>query len=83
MKLFMIIYVMGSVGGYAGPLPYDMVECQKRAAVYESNLRTAFKVYGDAIGEDIPPDDIKMSCEFRKEAPIIEEDTTIEPEIAA
>lgn len=30
MKLFIIIYVAGQIGGYAGPLPYDETECHKR-----------------------------------------------------
>lgn len=31
-ELFLVIVYLGSVGGAAGPLPYDMDECQSRAA---------------------------------------------------
>lgn len=30
MKLFLILYTLGHVGGVAGPLPYDMAECENR-----------------------------------------------------
>lgn len=30
MKLFLIIYAAGHIGGFAGPLPYDMGECVAR-----------------------------------------------------
>lgn len=32
MKLFMVLYIAGPIGGTIGPLPYGMVECQQRAA---------------------------------------------------
>lgn len=35
MKLFMIILLHGKIGGVVGPLPYDLEECERRAAEFQ------------------------------------------------
>ena len=72
MKLFMIIYILGEVGMWAGPLPYDESECMERADL----LSMAFvKKYEDGVrqkfdGVEITPEDTLIACEFRAEKPV-------------
>ena len=44
MKLYMIIYIMGKIGGYVGPLPYDMNECQVRTKELFSHVKKDINV---------------------------------------
>lgn len=38
MKLWLVVYMFGEIGGVAGPLPYDMVECRTRAAALQAGV---------------------------------------------
>lgn len=38
MKLWLLLLTAGHIGGAAGPLPYDMVECRSRAAEMAQEL---------------------------------------------
>jgi hypothetical protein len=66
MKLFLIIYIAGKIGGVAGPLPYDMAECQRRAASMWSELRPGVRT---PMG--YTRDDVKFSCEMHDTRPKI------------
>lgn len=56
IKLFIVLYVSGQVGGTWGPLPYGIEECEDRAE--EANLK--FEEY------KVP---YNMVCEYHKKAP--------------
>lgn len=36
MKLFLVVYLNGVLGGWAGPLPYGIEECTARAEVFQA-----------------------------------------------
>ena len=42
MKLFLVIYLHSAVGATFGPLPYDMIECQRRKADLLAHLDEAY-----------------------------------------
>lgn len=58
MKLFMVIYVGGLVGGTIGPLPYDMDECERRMAEISEGKDDALRKYS-----------VTFACEFHNERP--------------
>jgi len=66
-KLFLIIVHLGAVGGTVGPLPYDMAECNRRAA--EMTEQTA-KAWSDpataaklrAADPRMAPDSMTFEC---------------------
>lgn len=64
MKLFMVIYIVGQIGGTVGPLPYGMEECQRRAAEMwldgKPDVRTP---------EGFTRDDVAFKCEFHDQRP--------------
>lgn len=39
MKLWLVLYVGQQIGGTWGPLPYDMKECQARAADRQATIQ--------------------------------------------
>jgi hypothetical protein len=64
VSLYVVIYSLNQVGGSIGPLPYDMNECQERAAaIYES--LDANKAAEDGITRK----DVRLACEFREVRP--------------
>jgi hypothetical protein len=76
MKLFLIIYAAGQIGGVAGPLPYDMAECEARRDEMRANQAQFFK---DGInretGKKATPEEMEgikhlsFECEMRDEKP--------------
>ena len=58
MNLWMIILVSGHLGAWAGPLPYDLSECQDRARSFNKDV----EIHGAAKGID--PDNFQMICVF-------------------
>lgn len=78
MKLYLIIYTAGQIGGFAAPLPYDMAECTAR----RDDLRTSqAEVLADGIhrktGMPATLEDleglrgISFECEERNEKPVL------------
>lgn len=64
MKLFMVIYFAGQIGGTVGPLPYGIEECRTRAADIMSNAKQ------DVVTpEGYTARDVKFECEFHRERP--------------
>jgi hypothetical protein len=76
-SLWMIIYVHGGfIGGYAGPLPYDMDECLSRALQNKMDM---------IVGEEtlrlnepekyaklkLHSDDITFKCEYHDTEPVM------------
>ena len=77
-SLWMIIYVYGQyIGGYAGPLPYDMSECLSRALQNKMEL-----IVGERTLELNDPEkfktlkikakDITFECEYRDTEPVMD-----------
>jgi hypothetical protein len=76
-SLWMIIYVHGQfIGGYAGPLPYDMDECLSRALQQKMEW-----IAGERMLELNEPEkyktlkifakDITFACEYRDIEPVM------------
>lgn len=76
MKLFLIIYAGANIGGVAGPLPYDMNECERRrdefrAAQY-SVLWNGFSKEENrylTVQEMKDLKQMRFECEFREVRP--------------
>jgi len=75
MKLWLILYVGTQIGGTWGPLPYDMKECEIRAAERQASID---KMVATGLGEKgtkIPPDMLeklktwRVACEYRDTRP--------------
>ena len=56
---------MGKIGGYVGPLPYDMNECQVRTKELFSHVKKDINVDG------ITYKDVIFSCEMLSTSPEI------------
>lgn len=75
MKLWLILYTAHGIGGTWGPLPYDMAECQSRAAERMASVQTAIDTGKGEDGTVIQPAviaDIKtwrLACEEHAERP--------------
>lgn len=61
MKLWLIIYNMGFIGGTIGPLPYDMKECLERVIPYQQ----AAKEYNKPL---------IFKCEYHEKRPELKND---------
>lgn len=57
-KLYLVIYQAGLIGGVAGPLPYGIEECGRRA--FEMNILAMEKRVG-----------LLFECEWHSERPVI------------
>lgn len=79
MKLWIIIYVAGQIGGSVGPVPYDVAECNSRAASYKQQIDKAIAEGKTPDGKPIPADQmsklrlIHIACEYRDERPALGE----------
>lgn len=55
MKLWFVIYIGSQIGGSAGPLPYDMTECLRRAeaknAEWQAQLATGKDLNGNPVSD--------------------------------
>lgn len=77
MKLFLIIYAAGKIGGVVGPLPYDLAECQVRADEMTAKTEMIIKTGRSTNGENevVSPKDLeliktmKFKCEYRDQKP--------------
>jgi hypothetical protein len=74
MNLWMILYTMHGVGGTWGPLPYDMAECERRAAERQADVQITLDT-GVSKGKAVPEvvlDELKhwrVACEWHDERP--------------
>lgn len=66
IKLYLIIYMGGLIGGTVGPLPYDEAECKHRAA-------DLAKAYNVARGlEGVSGDQFAFKCEWHEQRPALQ-----------
>ena len=65
MKLFMVIYVSGLIGGTIGPLPYDETECERRAVRLMNLCDPTKTAHGRTCA------DIRFKCERHNSRPVI------------
>lgn len=56
MSVWMIVYMMGQIGGSIGPVPYGMDECERRAAErnaqVQAQVTTGLDVDGNPLTEE-------------------------------
>lgn len=76
MKLFLIIYAGNIIGGSAGPLPYDMAECERRRDEFRTlqseAVRSGFSKEQNrqlSDGELSRIKDMRFECEYRENRP--------------
>jgi len=81
MKLFLIIYVSGNIGGSVGPLPYELDVCVMHRDAMRANQSAIIASGGHkATGEKVSDDDmailmsLSFECEYRSDRPDIEAD---------
>jgi len=74
--LWLIIYTAGNIGGFAGPLPYDMNECIRRRdemrAAQSEGLETGINLKtGDPMTEEerLGVESLGFECEARSVKP--------------
>lgn len=78
LKLFIIIYHTTQVGGVIGPLPYDIVECEKRIAPMEASRLKALDTRLSHDGKPIPAknmaiiENMRFACEYRDKKPEVD-----------
>jgi hypothetical protein len=64
MKLFVVIYIAGQIGGTVGPVPYDMDECRVRAAEMYGTIDPATRT-----PQGITKQDVRFECELHAQRP--------------
>lgn len=76
MKLFMVIYMAGKIGGTVGPLGVGMEECMLQTVYLNQQAQTALQT-GLSIKGDVLTDDekkriasISFTCEYHMERPV-------------
>ena len=79
MKLWLILHVGSHIGGTWGPLPYDMTECQLRAAERQAYIQKMIDSGVNEAGTKLPAEVVekiktwRVSCEFHAERPSLGE----------
>ncbi|MEH2700555.1 hypothetical protein GFL93_12745 [Rhizobium leguminosarum bv. viciae] len=78
MKLFLIIYAGNAIGGVAGPLPYDMAECERRRDEFRTLQTVALETkFSKEQNRPLSADDLskikdmRFECEFRASRPAL------------
>lgn len=66
LKLWVVLYVAGSVQGTWGPLPYGLAECWDRTAVMMLDLRERSAKHGVDVSE------WRLACEYHGVRPALE-----------
>lgn len=75
MKLFLVLYAAGSLGGFQGPLPFGIEQCQAEARDFNSRVVVTIAMKEDGEGNPIPPEkleklkSLRAVCEYRAEMP--------------
>lgn len=68
MNLFVVFYILGVSIASVGPLPYDMVECQKRVLEVTPKVDPNMPVPGGYKLKDL-----NIICEFHHDRPSIKD----------
>jgi hypothetical protein len=65
-KLYIVIYVIGKIGGTVGPLPYDITECEHRVVELLKDIKPTRPLdESEQLGVDeIKPSDLRVVCEY-------------------
>lgn len=71
MNLWLIVYVFGKVGGFAGPLPYGLDECNTRAKELRQDMQGHQTVLKNGL--IVTDKDVIISCEYADIKPIFED----------
>jgi hypothetical protein len=77
MKLWMIIEVVGRVGGVVGPLPYDWKECIMRRDLIQMAVNEKFVEHYAWLGGRaywMTRGDVKYKCLASEETPTVDKD---------
>lgn len=75
MKLFLILYTANGIGGFWGPLPYPMAECELRAQALQAEIDQVSNTGIGKGGVVVPAADRqklgtwRMACEQRDVTP--------------
>jgi hypothetical protein len=64
MKLYIVIYLAGLIGGTIGPLPYDMEECQRRVAAEMAQVDPTITTPNGFSAKDV-----RLACEWHEVRP--------------
>lgn len=81
MKLFMILYVMGKISGVAGPLPYDIYDCQILAVSNMLQFQLLYTIKGEEYfndpenfinGKRLTRNGYFLKCEYHDKRPEID-----------
>ena len=64
MKLYLVVYTIGVIGGVFGPLPYDEPECRARAAEWTQ------EAVASAAKLDMPML-LNFECEWHSKRPAL------------
>jgi hypothetical protein len=66
MKLYIVIYIAGLIGGVVGPLPYDEDECKTRIKAEWTKLNDVMTPQG------FSKHDIRYACEWAENRPVLD-----------
>lgn len=76
MKLFLIIYAGSHIGGSAGPLPYDMQECENRRDVFRASQAKVIETgFSEQMNRKLTEQEMadmkamRFECEWREFRP--------------
>ncbi len=69
MKVFLVIYMLGKIGGTVGPLPYGMNECMAEALKLNQQAQNVIETGIGADGRKLTEDEMRKikSMDFKCE----------------
>lgn len=68
MKLYLVIYMAGLIGGTVGPLPYGIEECHSRASEILAQLDQSV-----ITPQGFTAKDVRLECEFHDTRPLLDD----------
>lgn len=71
MKTFVVFYIAGQVGGFVGPLPYDMSQCLARRLDPITKNAEAWTFIHNGIERTKDGKTVRVMCEERDGNPVI------------
>lgn len=78
MDLWLVIYAGAHIGGAAGPLPYDMAECERRRDEFRALQSEVIATgYSKEQKRYATPDEManikamRFECEYRPDRPVL------------
>ncbi|MBB3411226.1 hypothetical protein FHT87_005179 [Rhizobium sp. BK316] len=76
MNLFLVIYMGVAIGGVAGPLPYDMKECESRRDVFRAKTQEVIDTgFSKAENRNVTAKELaalktmRFECEYHQARP--------------